>query len=374
MIAQNPMRPRLSSLLLVVAALSCGPEFDPPTLVVNERVLAVIADPPEAIPGQEVVLTPLVVGPKGTLQEGVDVETSWWRCPDEDSDALGDFTRCTKPSDRVELGAGAVFTDVVPLDVFGELPEPGEDPATVPTKTLGALLGYWRVVGLDVNVTAPIAGGERRVAAIKREVVYSPVPLGELDPRLASLDVRLNEEGAIVENGNPSLGVVEIHDGTVDGPTVLAVEPGKIYWFKPRYDERTLQGYFSLKVDLAGLDLEDPEALKDISEDELLQRFEKVQRCEIPVFSWYATAGDLRREDTVDETVIERVYDPRGVPCPALEGEIREPQVRFVAPAADDVNLDAGIIHVWVVMRDGRGGSAFRAFDVPLVPPKNGGE
>jgi hypothetical protein len=85
------------------------------------------------------------------------------------------------------------------------------------------------------------------------------------------------------------------------------------------------------------------------------------------VFSWYATAGDLRREDTVDETVIERVYDPRGVPCPALEGEIREPQVRFTAPALDDEHLDAGLIHVWVVMRDGRGGSAFRAFDVPVA-------
>lgn len=368
----------LAASSTIVATSSCGPEFLPATLIVNERVLAIVADPPEAVPGQSVTLTPLVVGPKGELVEGTDYEGLWWRCPDEDSDALGDFVRCTTPAARRTLGEGPTFVDVVPLDLFGPLPAPGQPPPDPPpdpttSKLVGALLGYWRVVGFEIDVVDGVEGA-RRVQAIKREVVHPPVALGEVDPRLAELDVRVDDAGEIAPNTNPALGGIEIREGAPDGPSVLSVKPGGTYFFKPRYDERTLQEYFALKVDLAGLDLEDEEALRNLPEDELRRRFEKVQRCEIPVFSWYATAGELRREDTVDETVIERVYDPRGVPCPALEGEIRTPEVRFTAPAADDARLDDGVVHVWVVLRDGRGGTAFRSLDVPVSTGSEGGD
>lgn len=348
---------RVSILILVAAA--CGPEFDPPTLVQNERVLAIVADPPEAVPGQTVTLTPLVVGPDGPLLEGADYEGTWWRCPDEDADALGDETRCAQ---RIDLADGETYVDAIPLDLFGPVPAPGDPPpAQTSDKLLGALLGYWRVLGFDVDVV----GSDRRVQAVKRAVVFAPVPLGDVDPRLADLDVRVDEEGAVVPNINPVLTGVEIRKDSPDGPTVDVLQPGGTYWFKPRYDERTLQAYFALKVDLAGLDLEDEAALRDLDEDELRARFEKVRRCEIPVFSWYATAGDLRREDTVDETVVATVY--QDVDCPALEGDVRTPEVRFTAPAADDVRLDDGVVHAWVVLRDGRGGAAFRSFDVRVA-------
>ena len=111
---------------------------------------------------------------------------SWWRCPDEDSDALGDFVQCTDPSDRTEVGTVAPHVDTVPFDIFGELPAappPEGAPAELPSdKLLGALLGYWRVVGLTMTSSPADADARpRRVDAFKRIPVYPPVRLATLD-------------------------------------------------------------------------------------------------------------------------------------------------------------------------------------------------
>lgn len=344
---------------LVAAGLlaGCGPEFDPGYRIQNERILAIRAEPPEAVPGQAVTFTPLVVSPKGTLEGDVDYGAEWWRCPDEEADGLSDEERCSRPSARVPLGEGAVYDDQIPADFF-PLPDPdsGEPPSE---KLLGAVLGYWRVIGMTMTA------GERVVDAIKRVVVYAPVPLGTIDPRLADLDVRMGDDGQLHPNRNPLLTGVEIRADEPDGATVERVKPGGTYWLRPRYDDRELQAYWSLKVDLAGLDLEDPASLRELSDEELLARFERVRRCEIPVFSWYVTDGALRRETTVDERVVGTIFEERGESCPPVEGEARRPEVRFTAPEGDDVP-DDGVVRAWVVLRDGRGGTDWRAFDIPI--------
>jgi hypothetical protein len=105
-----------------------------------------------------------------------------------------------------------------------------------------------------------------------------------------------------------------------------------------------------------------------LSVDELLPRFQKVQRCEIPIFNWYVTAGAVRREITLDEGAVAATFDPRGVACPPVEGEPRTADTAFTAPAGtdDDPLPEGGVVHAWVVMRDGRGGTAVRAFDLPV--------
>src|SRR5687768_6930642 len=133
---------------------SCAAEFLPASVVVNERVIAVTASPPEAVPGQEVTLTPVVVSPSGDLVDQEDFDVTWWRCPEGDSDALGDFAQCTVPSDREDVGTGVPYVDTVPLDLFGTLEPPaeGEEPQGLPSdKLLGAILGYWRVVGMTMT-------------------------------------------------------------------------------------------------------------------------------------------------------------------------------------------------------------------------------
>lgn len=358
----------LSLALLLFA--SCSADFLPASVVVNQRVIAVTASPPEAVPGEQVTLTPEVVAPNGDLQTPNSFVADWWRCPDSDSDALGDFVQCTVPEDRTDVGSGVPYVDTVPADIFGALPPPGApapaagDPLPA-DKLLGAVLGYWRVVGLTV------AAGSRSVDAFKRIPVYLPVPLGTVDPRLVALDSHIDEHGqGLGPNTNPTISAVTIHEDAVDGGTTTSVKVGGTYFFAPVYDERALQDYISLKVNLDGLDLSDPASLQQIPVDDLIKRFQKVQRCEIPTFSWFVTAGRVRRDTTLDEGVVARVYDPRGVDCPPVEGDVRAPEVEYTPPTGekDDPLPGDGTVHAWVVMRDGRGGTAVRPFDFTVSP------
>lgn len=350
-------RPRLRcglALLLVgLAAAGCGPEFEPGYRIRDARILAVRADPPEAVPGQSVTFTTLFAGPGGALE--APFGSSWWRCPDDEAEALGDEEVCSRPASRVELGEGLAYEDFIPAD-FLPLPEPDSD--QVPSdRLLGVVLGYWRVLGVTLTQ------GERIVDAVKRVVVYAPTPLGSLDPRLRDLDVRVDAQGELVPNRNPSLTGVEVREGGPDGPAVSRVKPGGTYWLRPRYDERELQAYWSLKVELSGLELVDPGSLAALEEEELLARFSRVRRCEVPVFSWYVTEGTLRRETTVDERVIAARYAPAGETCEPIEGKPRRPEVRFTAPERAP---QGGLIHAWVILRDGRGGTDWHAFTLEV--------
>ncbi|MCC7074712.1 MAG: hypothetical protein IT383_25610 [Deltaproteobacteria bacterium] len=336
----------------------CGTEFSPASVITNERVIAVVAEPPEAVTGQAVRLTPLVVSESGDMVEGTSgYHATWWRCPTTDSDALGDYAQCSDPSERIELGSAVPYVDTVPADLFGDLAAAASAGTLPSDKVLGAILGYWRVVSVTVRA------GDRSVEALKRVPVYLPVALADVDPELAGLDVHVKDDGSVVPpNTNPTLSGVVVHDGSATGATVTTVKRGGSYFFEPIYDERTLEDYVSLKVDLNGLDLSDPEALAEVPLEELLARFEKVQRCEIPTFSWFVTHGSVRRDTTIDEGVLQRVFDPRGVDCPDIEGEERVAPVEYTPPDEGDRVPGDGIVRAWVVLRDGRGGTATRAF------------
>jgi hypothetical protein len=361
---------------LTACVLACGPgascaaEFLPASVVVNERVIAVTASPPEAVPGQEVTLTPVVVSPTGDLVDQQDFDVTWWRCPAGDSDALGDFAQCTVPADREDVGTGVPYVDTVPLDLFGDLTPPaeGEEPQGLPSdKLLGAILGYWRVVGMTMTSRADEPADKRTVEAFKRIPVYLPVRLGDVDPRFAQLDSHVNAEGELVgPNTNPTIAAVLLHEDKPNGAVVTTVSTGGTYFLQPLYDEDALEDYISLKVNFDGLDVSDPAKVANIPVEDLIARFEKVQRCEIPTFSWFVTHGRVRRDTTLDESVVERVFDPREVDCPPVEGEERAPEVEYTAPTGEegDPLPEDGVIRGWVVMRDGRGGAAVRSFEL----------
>lgn len=356
--------------LVAVVAASCANEFLPASVVTNERIIAVTASPPEAVPGQDVTLTPVVVSPGGDLVDQEDFDVTWWRCPDSDSDALGDFAQCTVPADRADVGEGVPYVDTVPLDLFGTLEPPaaGEEPGELPSdKLLGAILGYWRVVGLTMTSRNEDPARKRTVEAFKRIPVYLPVRLADVDPRLADLDSHVNEEGeTLAPNSNPTIAAVLLHEGKANGGVTTTIAQGNTYFLQPVYDEDALEDYISLKVDFTGLDLSDPASVQEIPVEELIERFEKVQRCEIPTFSWFVTHGRVRRDTTLDESVVERVFDERGVDCPPVEGDERAPEVEYTPPtgeADDPLPADGEPIRGWVVMRDGRGGTAVRSFE-----------
>ena len=374
-----------STFAIAIGATGCSPDFLPSSFVNEPRVLAITADPPEATPGQTVTLTPTVVDVTGDLTAASSgapdsFTAAWWRCPDSDSDALGDYDQCTDPSTRATIGSAVPFVDTVPADLFGDLTQPPSSSSSSSSsspssssssaasqlssdKILGAILGYWRVVGMTMTTSTQTIDG------FKREPVFLPGHLGDIDPKLAPLDAHVDDAGNDVPpNENPTLSAVSIHEGSVDGGTTTHLSKSKTYFFVPVYDERAIDAYVSLKVDLTGLDLSDAASIKSIPIDDLVHRFSKVQRCEIPTFSWFITAGTLERDNTLDEGVVARVFDPKGVDCPPIEGDVRRPEVKYTPPTnatadpQDRIPKD-GVVHAWVVMRDGRGGTAVRSFD-----------
>jgi hypothetical protein len=279
-----------------------------------------------------------------------------------DSDALGDFWECTDPGARVTLGAGASYDDTVPATLFGSVPD-GASTFEPNDKLLGAVLGYWRVVGFEMKA------GARTVRSFKRTPVFSPVPLSVIDPSLQTIDTRIDDDGNVVRNTNPVLRDVVVHEGDPDGDVVTTLKKGGVYYLEPRIDEATLEAYASLKVDLDGLDLADTASIKNLPPAEILRRFTRVDRCEIPVFSWYATTGRFTRETTVDERVVDTRF--AAGECAAVEGERRRPEVELTAPSGEtdspeDVVPADGVIHAFVVLRDGRGGTAFQEFTLTL--------
>jgi hypothetical protein len=105
-------RARRLAPLAAVAALAlgaCSNDFDPPSYLAGLRVLAVVADPLEVGPGEQVTLTPALYVPAGQTVTAL----SWSLCPFA-LDATRGFA-CVVPECEVALDAdpvtGAVTAD-----------------------------------------------------------------------------------------------------------------------------------------------------------------------------------------------------------------------------------------------------------------------
>lgn len=87
---------RLSLLLLIL--LGCGPDFERPSVVNSLRILTVRAEPAAVRPGETIVLTPLVVDPRGSNRI---VTYAWSECVTMDGGTF-DFllpSECAKADD-----------------------------------------------------------------------------------------------------------------------------------------------------------------------------------------------------------------------------------------------------------------------------------
>lgn len=334
----------------------CSEAFGPASLVTAPRVLAVIAEPPQALPGDVVTLTPVVASPDGAVALD-ETSSTWWRCPESDSDVLTDLWQCTVPEQRLDLATSPSYVDTVPAALFGN------DGAIAPQMLLAATVGFTRIVGSTTTAL------ETDIESFKRVTVFSGVALSTIDPRLADLDAAFTVDGPVAANTNPVLTSVAVHADKATGDVVTALQAGKTYAFVPQIDDATVESYFGHDVDLAGLDPADDAAMAELTVDDVVRRVTRVQRCEIPTFNWFVSAGRLRQEFTVDEGVVSRVFDVRGVDCPSLDGDARSPEVVYVAPAGDEEDPlpESGVVHAWVVVRDGRGGTAVQAFDLPVA-------
>lgn len=158
----RPSRKRSIFLALATAALAvgCGLNLDPPTLVKTPRILAIVADPPEAAPGQDVRLRVLAYDPMGR-----ELHTTFHACLDA-SAFFGTSSNGNGMSSTMRL-----CNDYEGVDA--EVTIPGEDMdvtaylAFIPDAEVRRLVeGLLATAGLpievhvDVSVTDPSSGEE----------------------------------------------------------------------------------------------------------------------------------------------------------------------------------------------------------------------
>lgn len=193
--------PVLPVLLLL---LGCAPPLaDEPWRVTQRRVVAVLAEPPDAQPGSTVLLRAIIASPEGPVETA---EVRWLRCDEQTPFSQNESTGLSCLAHLATAPAGATTTQVtIPssaCSVFG----PDVATASARPRDPDATGGYYQPIGVELdgrgsfaferlrcnpaNVTSQIAQDFRRADRPNTNPVFSllplvggePVDLSELSP------------------------------------------------------------------------------------------------------------------------------------------------------------------------------------------------
>lgn len=278
--------------------LGCANDFDPPSLVKGPRLLAVVVEPPEAAPGEDVVFRPLVASPDAPLTVAVRVDLSVRALAAGAGQAIGE------QAEPIALGWDG---EVAVLDgretaraidaLLGQLGE------ALPGTAEHVVRLVYEEVGLPVTVELELrdARGAVVLEGFKR---FFLTPRAERTTNPPGPRFAIGERWVSASSGDPfacepEAEAPEVRAGEV---VVLAPDPD---------DEAWLETYPAL--DLEG---------------------EVIEGRESAFYSWYATAG-------------------------SFSFAVTRPPEREVEWTAPD---EAGDYPLWLVVRDGHlGTSACRA-------------
>jgi hypothetical protein len=304
--------------LATLAALgACKPDLgDPVSLVTDRRFLALVSEPAEARPGSEVVLHALVVGPDGQVAE--DAPASWAICttprPVSQNNVVDD--QCLfLPQDQLPT-RGLEVTATLPVDgcaLFGPDPPPSPigQPALRPT---------------DPDVTGGFYQPVRALLKNDATGTYaSSIALPRITCNLpdATIDVADQFRARYHANTNPVIGRVLISlDGVTSVDLPATVPVGAAVTFLVRWTPESAETY----------------PVFDRKSRALVDHREALR------VSWFATAGAFDHDRTGAGEDDLATVSPNG----------------WTAPAT------AGVVHLWAVLRDSRGGTDFASFDVTV--------
>ncbi len=299
------MRRVLSSAACVLVLLgpafsACRPELgDRESLVTRTRVLAVRGEPPEAKPGEIVSWTLLVASPSGPLPTPV---ASW--------------AFCSTPKLLTENGAASAACLHDAVRPLAEGPPAIE--AAIPVDTC-ALFGP-QVTSADLRPRDPdVTGGfyqPVRVTVFDHDEPEVAFGLERIGCALANAaaDVTTDFAARYVPNANPELGPLE---ATLDGaPLSLdAIPAGATIRLRASWPAAAAERY----------------VVYDLASRALAEHRETMR------VSWFATAGSFESDRTGrSEDELETSTDNT-----------------WTAPS------EARTVHLFVVLRDARGGVAF---------------
>jgi hypothetical protein len=295
---------------VLVCVAACRPDLGPPaSLVDGARFLAIRAEPPEAPPGAAFHLDALFVDGSGS---GI----SWNLCTTprpiaDDEVAAGD---CIFGSDGAIPGRGASIDTAVPTDacqIFGPdvpPPMPGEPPLRPPDPDVTG--GYYQPVRALVEDPA-MAHHALEAFALER-----------ISCNLANApaDIAADFAKRYHANHNPSIARVLVStDGVTANDLPATIAAGSTVTIIARWAGDSVESY----------PVYDPVTHALVDHTETLRA------------SWFADAGELAHEATGQ----------------IVDGETRDD---LTAPGT------SGTVHLWIVLRDDRGGADFRAVDLEI--------
>jgi hypothetical protein len=295
------------AIALAVLIVACEPPLgdSADAIVRAPRVLAVVADPAEAAPATAVTFRALVGSPSGTV---ANPALAWGFCTAPKpltSDGVVS-SACLGDAAIVAAGAGPEVTTTTPANAC-TLFGPDPPPGGARPRDPDATGGYYQPLRVDL----PGADATFALARIRCGLAG------------ASAAVVTAFAQSYVANANPALSPIA---ATIDGaPVSLAAVPaGARVRLDASWPATSAETY----------------AVFDAASDAVRFRREAMS------VAWYATAGALDAEST------RRASDD-----PATTSSNT-----WTAPST------AGVVHLWVVLRDDRGGADFAAFDAAVAP------
>jgi len=301
--------------LVLVALAACKPDLGAPASLVTEpRVLAVQSDPAEVAPGHDTQLRALIASPDGTLQPDV----AWGFCTDpaplSSNNVVGDDCIYTAAS---LMARGTSITATMPIDTCSQFgptppaPEPGEPPRRPH----------------DADVTGGFYQPIRALAKLGADDQVPAIGLTRItcDLANASFDIVQQYKATYHANTNPEIartlaqlpGAPNADDmpGTLPANTAIPL--------RVRWTEDSAESF----------PVFDPKTRTLVTHREAIR------------VSWFVSDGELASERTgrtEDETdaFADNTWTT-GAPGPA---------------------------HLWIVVRDSRGGMALESFDLTITP------
>ena len=289
---------------LAGATATCAPPLGPDdSIVTSTRILAVRAEPAEAVPGTRVTFTSLIVGPGGTVASA-PVVWSFCTAPTSLTEDNVVSSACLGSSSLVPAGQGAATTAAPPgngCSVFGpDTPSSGLRPHD-PDVTGG----YYQPLRAD------LAGADTAFALARIRCDLAGAAFAAASAFAA----------AYQPNHNPQLLALT---ATLDGAPVAltAIPTGKRVVLEAGWPAAAAEtfAYF------------DPATQAVTSQRESMQ------------VAWHATGGALDTASTGRASTDLATTTDDGWDAPGT----------------------AGVIHLWVVLRDSRGGVDFAEYDLTV--------
>jgi hypothetical protein len=291
------MRPHSVGLVLALAA-ACKPDAGPSlALITSPRVLALAGEPAEAAPGASVTLSALVATPDGSATASLD----WSLCLQPKPLTTNNAVSPACLTDGVDFIARAApaATAIIPVDacaLFGpELSRPLPGRPQAAPTQPDVTGGYYQPYRADLAGTLNV--GLERIGC---------------NLAGAAADVAIAFRSRYLPNRNPTIASLTVNGAAAQG---ARVGPGARLSLSVAWPSDAVEEYPILEVAAQAL----------ITHREAIR------------VSWFATAGSFDNERT-----------GRAGADPALQSDNV-----WTTPAAP------ATAHVWVVVRDDRGGAAW---------------